>query len=199
MRDAEDLDRDAADYVHAVDVIPVHRREQLRFDAALPLCEVGPADRAMLREVALAPIAGRLWLPDPERGRAVDVPDGSWQGWEWPDESRLLLMAYRAPELPMLASLAPGGPSSRRAIVAGQLMHVRRCVPDDGVYVGDGYAADVQGILGEQTRFWAQVVAPTLERRDALLAALLTVEITGGEALWGPRPDGSFGPSDDGV
>jgi hypothetical protein len=203
MRDSEEIDWDAVDwdavdYVHACGVTLVHRREQLLLDGALPPCEVAPADRATLREVMLAPIAGRLWLPEPEAGSAMDGPDGSWQGWEWPDGSWLLLMAYRDPQLPMLASLAPGGSSSRRAVVAGQQMHVRRCVPGDGVYVGDGYAADVQGILGEQTRFWAQVVAPTVERRDALLAALLTMEVSGGEALWGPRADGSFGPSDDG-
>ena len=63
----------------------------------------------------------------------------------------------------------------------------------------DWDAADVRGILGEWADFMAQAFAPSGERRDALLAALLTLEVTGAEARWGVRSDGTYGPSGDGA
>jgi len=199
MDDRDEIDRHAVEYVHAFGVVPLHRREQERLDGALPPCEVGPADRATLRAVDLAPVRGRVWLPDPELAAPMEVPDGAWQGWEWPDGSSLLLSAERDTDLPMLPALTPGGPSSRRAVVGGRVMHVRRLGPADREYAGEGFAADVRGFLGERTHFLAQVFAPSGGRRDDLLAALLTLEATGAEARWGPRPDGTFGPSDDGA
>jgi hypothetical protein len=129
----------------------------------------------------------------------MEVPDGTCQGWEWPDGSSLLLSAHRDADLPMLPALTVGGANLRRAVVAGRVMHVRRVGSADREYAGDGFAADVRGILGERTHFSAQVFAPSGERRDGLLAALLALEVIGAEARWGPRPDGTFGPSDDGA
>ena len=152
------------------------RDEEARIATLVP-CELAPLARAELTPVALGPYAATLWLPSPELAEATEVPDATWQGWEWRSGGSIMLYAQRDPELPGVHALTLPNSSMSHVIVAGRPMRVRRFGPGDPAWRGDGHVAEVRGFLDDRTNFWAQVEAPTAERRDLLLAALCTLEV----------------------
>jgi hypothetical protein len=152
------------------------RDEEARIATIVP-CALAPLVRAELTSVALGPYAATVWLPSLELAEAKEVPDATWQSWEWPSGESILLYAQRDPELPGVHALTLPNSSMCHVIVAGRPMRVRRFGPGDPAWRGDGHVAEVHGFLDDRTSFWAQLEAPTAERRDLLLAALCTLEV----------------------
>jgi len=153
---------------------PWHVRDQEARILALPPCAAPPANRAGLTPVALGPYPATLWLPDPAAAEPMEVPDATWQGWDWPSGDSLTLSAHRMPGLPGLYALEGYAPGTCRAALAGRPVSVWRWSQEDA----DGtlhHRAVVGGFLDDATAFYAGVVAGSPEGRDALLAALLTL------------------------
>jgi hypothetical protein len=164
-----------------------HVRDQEARIRALPPCPVLPADRADLEPVRLRPYAATLWLPDPRRAEPTEVPDETTiQGWRWPSGDSLHLMTYGNPELPGLRAIEVYGSEACRALLAGRPVSVERRaeVTDRGTAF---HLAVVSGFLDERTHVHVDVIAGTAERRDALLAALLTLTV---DAAAGAEPGG---------
>jgi hypothetical protein len=166
-----------ADYVSASDdgsgPPPSHIRDQERFTEALPLCVLPTLVRQHLGRVTLVPYAATMLLPGLETASAMAVPDATWQGWEWPNGDSVLLGAHRHPELPRLRALHPV-PGECRVEIAGRPMAIALSQVD--VPIGTRHVAHVNGFLDDATSFFACVVSRTSESRDALLAALSTLE-----------------------
>jgi hypothetical protein len=168
----------APDVIHAIadgsGPPPYHVRDQEARILALPPCEVAPADRAALAPVAFHPYPATIWLPAPESTEPTEVPDATWQGWDWPTDDGLVIGAGRDEQLPGLYALEGYGPDARRAEIAGRPVSVWRygSVGETGVR---RHRAIVAGFLDDATRLHADIFARSPAARDALLAALLTL------------------------
>lgn len=152
---------------------PSHIRDQERYTQALPVCVLPTLARQHLGRVSLVPCAATMLLPGLETASAMEVPDETWQGWEWPNGDSVLLGAHRDPELPGLRALHPV-PGECRMEIAGRPMAIALSQVD--VPIGTRHVAHVNGFLDDATRFFACIVSRTSESRDALLAALSTLE-----------------------
>ncbi|HZF68864.1 MAG TPA: hypothetical protein VEZ47_12555 [Gemmatirosa sp.] len=101
------------------------------------------------------------------------TPGGTPQGWAWPGGAWLYLDIDADPLLPGLHALS-GVAHAQCAVVAGRPMCLKRRDADESE-AGVGFGGWVQGFLGDQLRFFAQVGAPSAAERDGLLCALLTI------------------------
>ncbi len=152
-----------------------HVRDQEALIRALPPCAVVAADPATLTPVRLRIHAATIWLPEAELTEDADVPDdGTYQGWWWPQGDALSLQLFGRSDLPGLRSLEGCGERASHALLAGRPMSVDRYaeVDDDGAEL---HRAVVGGFLDDLTTLHADVIADSPERRDLLLAALLTL------------------------
>jgi hypothetical protein len=153
-----------------------HVRDQEALIRALPPCAVVAADRATLTPVGLRIHAATIWLPEAELIEPDDEPDDAPQreGWHWSSGDALSLQTGGRRGMPGLHSLDGHGPDDEHALLAGRPVSVHRYseVDEDGT---ECHRAVVGGFLDDLTTLHADVIADSPERRDLLLAALLTL------------------------
>ena len=155
---------------------PFRVADQERLAAALPACRLAALRDRAPAAVRLRPPGARgatLRLPDAGAAADGDVPDSTWQAWDWPDGATLVVSVHRRPVLPGLYGLEGPGPGGCRLWVAGRPMSVGfRAEP---ARRGTRYHASVSGFLDDTTDFFAGVTASSEGRRDPLLAAVGTL------------------------
>jgi hypothetical protein len=159
---------------------PHHVRDQEHIIAALPPCSLAPAGHEGLTPVALDIYPSIVWLPAPEAAELAKVPPGCVE-WEWPDGASLLVMVARLPDYPGLHTLDRHADGACHAVLAGRPVAITRLARGAGADAS--HHAQVQGFLDDRTDLYAAVDAPSAERCDQLLAALLTLTARS-------RPDG---------
>jgi hypothetical protein len=168
-----------AELVNAVgsDELRFHIRDEEAAVAGLPstpLTSLAGLEATRV-ELAIYPVA--LRLPGLGTAKTMEVPDdGRWQGWSWAAHEFILIHAYRNPDLPHLALVTVPRPGLWRLDILGRPMCVWRAASGDAGWAANAYAAEVRGFFDDATEFWAQAVAPTVVRREQLLAAIATVE-----------------------
>lgn len=145
---------------------------------ALQLCRLPAVNIPEAREILLTCIAGRMRLPLAEHAMPIEVPDASWQGWDWPSGDSILMQVERDPLLPRLSRMVVPGEGWCRLAIADSPMGVRRISPEDPAWRGKCYAAEIFGFIDETARFWGQVRSQTEAGRDELLAALCTIHVS---------------------
>jgi hypothetical protein len=177
--DRDKLEYDLDQLVNAssgdVPHLPHHIRDEERLIAELPACSLRPIACDSADERHLSTYPATLWIPALGTAEVMEVPEPTWNGWEWACDTSLLIHVDRDPHLPRLSNLTAAMPSDSQALVGGRPMRVRPLAPGDPGWAGKEFAGLVLGFLDEATRFWAQAVAPTEVTRDALLAAVLTL------------------------
>ena len=166
---------------------PFHIRDQEARYAALPSHPVLPADRDALTPVPLATWPATVWLPGPEAATPMESSGPEWQGWEWPSGASVLFILAEDDRLPGLWSLSIVGDGEWQARVAGRPMRVREAEHADPQL---GFSAWVEGFVDERTSLFAHANAPSAVERDALLAAVLTIEWMPGAKGEGRRSGG---------
>jgi hypothetical protein len=152
-----------------------HVSDQEALARALPPCPVKPAAHAGLAPVRLRVYPATIWLPASGRSEDTEVPDPeSIEGWDWPSDDGLYLMIGTRRDLPRLRSLGYYGPDDCHALLAGRPVAVTRYAEplENGEVC---HRAVVGGYLDDRTTLHVDVIASTQERRDALVAALLTL------------------------
>ena len=178
--DAQDVD--VTGMVNAVgDEAPRvhHIRDDEAIISRLSPCVLLPFERRQATRCALAIYPAAIWLPDAAAAERMEVPDdGRWDGWQWARYEFLLLHMDADPLLPSLAFITDPRPGYCRMDVLGRPMRVWRVAPGEQGWKAPAYAAEVHGFLDERTQFWGQAVAPSVERRERLLAAIGTLERT---------------------
>lgn len=154
---------------------PHHVRDEQALIDALPPCELPSVSQAIATRVELATYRSAQWIPVLDATEVMEVPEPAWQHWEWGPWESLLVHVYRDPHLPLLGNLSVREPRDCKLMVAGRAMRVRRYAPGDSGWAGEGFTGAVSGFLDESTSFWAQSVAPSESRRDALLGVVGTL------------------------
>ena len=154
---------------------PYHVRDEQALIDQLPPCELPTVSQASATRAELATYPAALWIPELEAAEVMEVPEPAWQHWEWGPWEWLLVHVSRDPHLPLLGNLSLREPTDCQLMVAGRAMRVRRYAPGDGAWAGEGFAGGVSGFLDEATSFWAQAVAPSESRRNALLGTIGTL------------------------
>ena len=171
--------------------LPYHIREELALIRELPKCSLPTPDRDAATQVALATYPAALWIPTFERAEMMEGPEPAWQGWQWGPWEYLLLYLDHDADLPRLSQLTVAAPSHWQLTVADVPMRLRRYAPGDPEWRGQGFAGEIKGFLDEHTNFWAQSVAPTEQRRDELLGAVVTlIRVTDGVGSGTSAPGG---------
>jgi len=105
----------------------------------------------------------------------MDVPDSTWQGWDWPAGDAVLLQVERESDLPQLSQLIEPDDSWCQLLIANRPAGVCLLAPGDGRWTASDFAAEVHGFIDDASRFWAQVRSSTSAGRDTLLGALATL------------------------
>ena len=105
------------------------------------------------------------------------TPAPECQGWEWRSGASVFFILAEDDRLPGLWSPSIAEDDAWQVRVAGRPMRVRKAAHADPQL---GFSAWVEGFLDERTSLFAHANAPGAVERDALLAAVLTIEWTPG-------------------
>jgi hypothetical protein len=154
---------------------PTQVRDDEARIALLPLCTLAPFDRREAARVTLAMYPVAFWLAGGATATVMEWPDESWQGWQWSRHECVVLHVERDPAL-LREVVTHAAPGFSRLDIVGRPMCVWRVAPGDSGWAANAYAGHLDGYLDDTTGFWGQVVAPTEERRETLLAGLATLE-----------------------
>jgi hypothetical protein len=150
-----------------------HVRDQERLTRALPLHALVSAQAFRSVAVTMDQFVGAIALPDIERSSPISAPDTSVQGWQWPDNSSLLLMPFAYDGLPGLEAIRTGADSEQVTVTNH---------PMELVMYGDGvtapFVATLDGFVSETLKLGINISAPSSTVRALLIAAAST--LTGG-------------------
>jgi len=143
----------------------------------LPPIALPALDTPLSGEVQLTCIPGTIRLPATETAKAMDVPEESWQGWQWPSGDQLLLLINRDIHQYTTGFMHSTGTTAELIYVAGAPMVAWRSSHEVRERATIVYQAEINGFFDAKTAFWAQVASTDAGRRDLLIASVATIRL----------------------
>lgn len=150
-----------------------HVRDAEERIEALPSRVVPAAPALAETAIALRGFRGVMFLPP--GGVVQSVPDDLWLNWEWLDRSSLLLMIdeMEGHGLPGLETLPKWPRGTTHIRVNGRPMALNSHPQhEDG-----SWRAHLNGYLDDRCTFWAHIIGRTLDAREHLIAALMSLRV----------------------